>query len=54
MLEKYGSLDGVYENLDALKGKQRENLETYRDQALLSESWRPSTAPRRSRSASRG
>ncbi|MCB9506516.1 MAG: DNA polymerase I [Myxococcales bacterium] len=36
LLEKYGSLDGVYENLDALKGKQRENLETYRDQALLS------------------
>ena len=36
LLAKYGSIDGVYEHLDELKGKQREKLETDRDMALLS------------------
>ena len=36
LLEKYGSLDGVYAHLDELKGKQRERLEQDRDMALLS------------------
>ncbi|MBR7178936.1 MAG: DNA polymerase I [Oscillospiraceae bacterium] len=38
LLQKFGSLDAVYENLDdkAIKPKQRENLVTYRDNAYLS------------------
>ena len=38
LLEKFGSLDGVYENLEdpAIKPKQRENLVTYKDNAYLS------------------
>ena len=38
LLHKFGSLDGVYENLDdkAIKPKQRENLITYKDDAYLS------------------
>ncbi|HOV75954.1 MAG TPA: DNA polymerase I [Candidatus Hydrogenedentes bacterium] len=36
LLETYGSLDGVYAHLDALKGKMRENLEQDRDMAFLS------------------
>ena len=38
LLHKFGSLDGVYENIDdpAIKPKQRENLITYKDNAYLS------------------
>ena len=38
LLHEFGSLDGVYENLDSkvIKPKQRENLVTYRDNAYLS------------------
>ena len=38
LLHKFGSLDGVYENLEdpAIKPKQRENLITYKDNAYLS------------------
>ena len=38
LLEKFGSLDGVYANLEdpAIKPKQRENLVTYKDNAYLS------------------
>src|SRR5690606_24256382 len=35
-LASYGSLDGLYENLDKIKGKAREKLEEHRDQAYLS------------------
>ena len=38
LLQKFGSLDAVYENLEdkAIKPKQRENLVTYKDNAYLS------------------
>lgn len=36
LLEKYQSLEGIYEHIGELKGKQRERLEAERDQALLS------------------
>ena len=38
LLQKFGSLDGVYANLDdkAIKPKQRENLITYKEDAYLS------------------
>ena len=38
LLLEFGSLDGVYENLDSkvIKPKQRENLTTYKDNAYLS------------------
>ena len=38
LLMEFGSLDGVYENLDSkvIKPKQRENLVTYKDNAYLS------------------
>ena len=36
LLTEYGSLEGIYENIDQLKGKRRENLENYRDDAFLS------------------
>ena len=38
LLHTFGSLDGVYENLDdpVIKPKQRENLVTYKDNAYLS------------------
>ena len=36
LIAEFGSVAGVYENLDQLKGKLRENLELYRDQAFLS------------------
>jgi len=38
LLHEFGSLDGVYENLDSkiIKPKQRENLTTYKDNAYLS------------------
>lgn len=36
LLKEYGSVEGILENTDKLKGKQKENLETYAEQALLS------------------
>ncbi len=37
LIRAHGSVEGVYENIDAVKAKkQKENLRTYRDQALLS------------------
>ncbi|MDX9971524.1 MAG: DNA polymerase I [FCB group bacterium] len=36
LMEKYGSLEGLYEHLDELKGKQRENLEADRETAFFS------------------
>jgi DNA polymerase-1 len=36
LMEKYGSLETLYEHLDDLKGKQRENLEAERDMAFFS------------------
>lgn len=36
LLKKYESVEGVYENIDELKGKQKENLETNKDLAFIS------------------
>lgn len=36
LLKKYDSVEGVYENIEELKGKQRENLENFKDDALMS------------------
>lgn len=36
LLERYGSIEGVYEHIDELKGKQKENLIENRDLAFLS------------------
>jgi len=36
LLAQYGTVDDLLDHLDELKGKQRENLETYADQARLS------------------
>lgn len=36
LLERHDSLDGIYDHLSELKGKQRERLETGRDKAFLS------------------
>ena len=37
LLKQFGSMDGIYENIDSLKkNKQRENLETFKEQAYLS------------------
>lgn len=36
LLSAYGSLEGIYENLDKLKGKQLENLVNNRDAAFVS------------------
>lgn len=36
LLQKYGSIDGIYEHIDELKGKQKENLVNNRDAAYLS------------------
>ncbi len=35
LIQQYGSLDAVYENLDAIKGKRRENLEKARPHMSL-------------------
>lgn len=35
-VQKYGSMEGLYENLHELKGKQKENVENFREQAFLS------------------
>lgn len=36
LIETYGSLDGVYEHLDEIKGKMREKLESDKDNAYFS------------------
>lgn len=36
LISQYGSVAGVYENIDSLKGKMQENLISNHDQALLS------------------
>jgi len=36
LIKQYGSIEGVYEHLDELKGKQRQNLEENREIAALS------------------
>ncbi len=36
LLGKYQTLEGVYEHLHELKGKRKENLETFKEQAFLS------------------
>ena len=36
LVQKYGSVEGLYENLDELKGKLRENVENNREQAFMS------------------
>ncbi len=36
LLQAYGSMEGVYEHLDELKGKQRERISENREQAFLS------------------
>lgn len=35
LLQEYVSLDGIYEHITELKGKRRENLETFKEQAYL-------------------
>jgi DNA polymerase-1 len=36
LIKKYGSVAGVYDHLNELKGKQKESLENFREQVLLS------------------
>ena len=36
LLQQFGSMEGIYENLDKLKGKQLENLQNNRDAAFVS------------------
>ena len=36
LLQRFGSMEGIYQNLDQLKGKQLENLQNNRDVAFLS------------------
>jgi DNA polymerase-1 len=36
LISEYGSIEGVYENIDALKGKQKQNLIDFKEQILLS------------------
>ena len=36
LLEQFGNLDGIYENIEQLKGKQKANLIEFRDQAYMS------------------
>ena len=36
MLQSYGNLEGIYENLDKFKGKQLQNLTEHKDDAFLS------------------
>jgi DNA polymerase-1 len=37
LIADFGSIDGVYQNIDKLKGKQKESLEAFRDQVYLSQ-----------------
>ena len=36
LIQQYGSIDGIFENIDKIKGKRRENLEKARSQLPLS------------------
>lgn len=36
LITDFGSIDGIYQNLDKLKGKQKENLEAFEEQVRLS------------------
>ena len=36
LVQKYGSMEGLYEHTDELKGKQKENVINFREQAFLS------------------
>lgn len=36
LVSDFGSIDGVYQNIDKLKGKQKENLEQFEDQVRMS------------------
>ena len=36
LIQDYKSIDGIYENIDQLKGKQKENLLDFKDQVYLS------------------
>ena len=36
LLQEYGSLEGIYENIDSIKGKTKEKLEVDRDNAFMS------------------
>jgi len=36
LIAQFQSVEGVYEHIDMLKGKQKENLENFKDQVLLS------------------
>src|SRR5690606_22056095 len=36
LIQEYGSLDGILQNIDAIKGKRRENLEAARETLALS------------------
>ena len=36
LIGQFHSVEGVYENIDQLKGKQKENLENFREQVMLS------------------
>ncbi|MCC6600575.1 MAG: DNA polymerase I [Crocinitomicaceae bacterium] len=36
LIKEFGSLEGLLENTNKLKGKQKENVENFRDQAILS------------------
>jgi len=36
LVSEFGSVDGVYKNIDKLKGKQRESLEQFEDQVRMS------------------
>lgn len=38
LLEQFGSMEGIYQNIEQLKGKQKENIEQNRDLAALSRS----------------
>lgn len=36
LIAKYGSIEGVYDHIDELKGKQKENMIAFKEQVLLS------------------
>ena len=36
LLQRFGSLEGIYENLEELSGKQKTNFETQKDKAFMS------------------
>ncbi len=38
LLKQFGSVEGIIENVDQLKGKQKKNIETYAAQGLMSKS----------------